>query len=140
MKGISPVISVSLLIVIVVILVGIFLEWNENLVRNLTGRVEKKSKEVLKCSAASIQILDYRYSGKKLYFTVKNSGDVKLDFLKLLIMESDGSYREFVLVSDFESGVVRSFEVELPQNFVGVLLKTECSRVGYFWDRISLLS
>lgn len=98
-KGISPLISTAILILMAVVLSAIVASWLSPLIKTTTSEVENKTKEKLQCEHASffINSISYNCSGDcsanvnhTLKLNLKNNGGVKLSVLGIFIRNTTG--------------------------------------------------
>jgi flagellin-like protein len=85
-KGVSPLIGITLLIVIVVAAAFVFGEWVEPFTREQTDRAEDEAEQFRACTDAQLRFLDVSTSAQQANITVLNAGEMDLDRIEIVAL------------------------------------------------------
>lgn len=85
-KGISPFVSMALLIAIVVAAAFIVGEWVQPFTQSQTQIVENRSADVHACAETRINILDAHYENGEVRITVMNAGFIDLENVNVVLL------------------------------------------------------
>jgi len=94
LKGISPLISIVLLVALAVAVGAIISTWLFGFTRKQTSTVGERAEENILCSYASLLLSNVEYCNGRVTGQIENTGDVSLLIKKLVIVYSNGSTQE----------------------------------------------
>lgn len=89
-KGISPILSVVLLVAVTVSVLGIFSNFAPNLLSNTITQVENQAQNQIDCESAGVQITSTSYTDGLLTVTLRNTGQSKLQNIQVASFTQDG--------------------------------------------------
>ena len=94
LKGISPLISIVLLVALAVAVGAIISTWLFGFTQKQATTVSERAEEDIACSYASLLLSDVEYCNGRVSGQIENTGDISLLIKKLLIVYSNGSTQE----------------------------------------------
>jgi hypothetical protein len=97
LKGISPLISIVLLVALAVAVGAIISTWLFGFTQKQTTTVGERAEESIICSYASLLLSNVKYCNGRISGQIENTGDISLLIKKLLIIYSNGSTQEIGL-------------------------------------------
>lgn len=118
-KGISPLISVILLIAFTMVVAGILAAWATQFVR-------VRQSEFVKCSDAGVLIQSSYYDSddSRLYTNVFNNGKVDMEGFSLIVTLENGSVISSSSNVTIGSGTVGTFNITTPVNVKEVSIRS----------------
>ncbi len=89
-KGISPVISIVLILMVTMTVLGIFSSWAPSLVQNILGDTENQSLHQTKCNKGSVEILSAKhFADGNTTVVVRNTGTIELTDVQVSAWKND---------------------------------------------------
>ncbi|MBI2583577.1 MAG: hypothetical protein HYW25_02830 [Candidatus Aenigmarchaeota archaeon] len=146
MKGITPIVSVILLIAMAASAAAMIAAWQGSFLSDYIGDIDRESKLRLLCNSASILAEAASFDcnndcseGVIHTFTadVKNTGEASLELNKVFLVLKDGNLLEMPLQQTIAPGQSRTVAIEteksctgVAQNVVEAAIPTQCSAVA----------
>lgn len=137
MKGISPFISVVLLIAITISIGAIFSRWFTNFIKTSSNEIESQSKTKIICSNGGITLsrIIYNQTSGYIYGYVRNSDIIPLGDIDIEIFLKNATR---ILLNEnitLMPGEQNSFMYNLnTNNYDYIRVKTNCSNVNDYWN------
>ena len=118
-KGISPLISVILLIAFTMVVAGILAAWATQFVR-------VRQSEFVKCSDAGVLIQSsyYESASSKLFTNVFNNGKVSMEGFSMIITLDNGTVISQGSNVTISAGSVQTFNISSPSNIKEVSIRS----------------
>ncbi len=89
-KGISPVISIVLILMVTMTVLGIFSSWAPSLVQNILGDTENQSLHQTKCNKGSVEILSAKhFQDGNTTVVVRNTGTIELTNIQIVAWRNE---------------------------------------------------
>ena len=143
MKGISPVISVILLISIAVSTAALIAAWQGDFLSNYIDSLNRQSSLDLHCQSASASISSASFdcrsncnenSTHQLTLGIRNTGDATIELKSAYMVKANGEVFEISLNQSIPAGSTRTLSVESTKSCTGLAnsvielsLPTQCS-------------
>ncbi len=106
MKGVSPLISLALIILITVSLASLINLWLTNFARTSAETIKSQREKEIFCSDVYLVFKEIKYcrinSAGYLYGTILNSGNVEISGAKIRILYDNNTINEFEICSNQE--------------------------------------
>lgn len=90
-KGISPILSVVLLVAVTVSVLGIFSNFAPTMLSSIESQVENQAQNQINCESADVQITSTGYTDGILTVTLRNTGQSKLPQVQVASFTQNGS-------------------------------------------------
>ncbi len=97
MKGMSPLISIILLVAIAVAVAGIISTWISSYTKTTTSQVGEKSSKEINCVYGDLSFQTVSYCNGYLYGNIKNTGMVDLSNITVQIIYANASFESIEL-------------------------------------------
>lgn len=142
MKGISPFISVVLLIAITISIGAIFSRWFTSFISKSSSEIEEQSKTKIVCSNGGIALsrIIYNQTSGNIYGYVRNTDIISLGDIDIEIFLKNAT-RIFLNENiTLMPGEQNSFVYNLnTNNYDYIRVKTNCSNVNDYWTSEQIL-
>ncbi len=140
MKGISPLVAATLLIVITTMIGIIFNPWIEGFVKNVINFIEASYEQNVVCATGKIVIEEAIYNCRNLNLVIKNNGNIILRNITLFIIYENNTIDSTKIFDEIRSKDRIYASIPASFDYEKLLVKTHCSRTSYEINKVSIVT